>query len=59
MICYECTQTEQSGSSAIGICSLCGLAVCPQHATITPPRTGLVAASRRVACKPCSGVPAA
>jgi hypothetical protein len=59
MTCYECTQAGRDDSAAIGMCSLCGLAVCANHATITPAPgkrvIRLVVVTRRLACTTCCG----
>lgn len=60
MMCLECTAADQE-SRAVGVCDVCGAAVCLTHASITY-RPGHPAgpsglnqpASRRLTCKFCA-----
>jgi hypothetical protein len=62
MKCYDCDLAGRDDTTAIGVCSRCGLAVCPGHgrvgeAAVSVPRglgmsTGVLSA-RKVVCGTC------
>ncbi|NSC24510.1 DUF2180 family protein [Streptomyces albus subsp. chlorinus] len=64
MKCYDCDLAERGDTTAIGVCSRCGLVVCRAHARVTqvlvhlqrgPGKSSGDRPARRVVCGTCYG----